>query len=87
MKPILHIVKDTEDRRALEVIARQAKDNAYGVAAIYIQKAVTLPAIPDVRTCALQEDLRGNPPGTGVESISYADLLKLIFSSEAVTIW
>ena len=32
MKPILHIVKNRDDKQAVEIISTQARDNAYGVA-------------------------------------------------------
>ncbi|MBI5198269.1 MAG: hypothetical protein HZA19_06645 [Nitrospirae bacterium] len=87
MKPILHIVKDPQDTQALNVISRQARDNAYGVGVIFIQKAVTLPAIPNARTCALQDDAQGMTLAIGVEPIPYREMLNLIFSSEAITVW
>jgi hypothetical protein len=87
VKPILHIVKNPDDRQALETITRQARDNAYGVGVVLIHEAVSLPPIPDTRTCALESDVREGSPAPGVESISYRELLNLIFRSEAITVW
>ncbi|MBI4714503.1 MAG: hypothetical protein HY760_00900 [Nitrospirae bacterium] len=87
MKPILHIVKDADDHKAIEVIAAQAKDNAYGVAVILVQGAVPLPPIPGARTCALKDETGDRPIAPGVEPIGYPEMLSLVFSSEAVTAW
>jgi hypothetical protein len=87
MKPILHIVKDREDPQAMSVITRQAGDSAYGVSVILIQTAVTLPPVPNTRTCALLDDLQGGFLSHGVEPIRYQEMLDLIFSSETVTVW
>jgi hypothetical protein len=87
VKPILHILRNPDDAQALETISRQARDNAYGVGVILIQKAAALGAIPNTRTCALKSDVPGEAPAPGVESVSYREVLDLIFRSEAVTVW
>ncbi|HZX48909.1 MAG TPA: hypothetical protein VFF47_06815 [Nitrospirota bacterium] len=91
MKPILHIVKNRNDKQALEIISTQAKDNAYGVAVVFIHDAVSSPPVADVRTCALAQDPKTSDNITWinpeVELISCDDLLKLIFSVESITMW
>lgn len=91
VKPILHIVKNRDDKQAIEIIGNQARDNAYGVAVVFIQDAVSSPPVADTRTCALAQDAKTLDNTTkvnpGVELISYDDLLKLIFSVESITVW
>ena len=91
MKPILHIVKNRNDKQAVEIISTQAKDNAYGVAVVFIHDAVSSPPVADARTCALAQDIKTsdntNRVYPEVELISYDDLLKLILSVESITIW
>ncbi len=91
MKPILHIVKKHDDKQAIEIIGNQARDNAYGVAVVFIQDAVSSPPVSDARTCALAQDAKtldnSNKVNPDVELISYDDLLKLIFSVESITVW
>lgn len=92
MKPVLHIVKKPDDRQAFDIITAQAGDNAYGVAVVFIQDAVSSPPVDGTRSCALAKDektldntlIRVNP---GVELINYDDLLRLIFSVESITVW
>ncbi len=91
MKPILHIVKNRDDKQAIDIISTQARDNAYGVAVVFIQDAVSSPPVADARSCALMQDTQTsgktykvNPE---VEVISSDDLLKLIFSVESITVW
>ncbi|MCC6544259.1 MAG: hypothetical protein IT392_07120 [Nitrospirae bacterium] len=91
MKPILHIVKNRDDKQAVEIISTQARDNAYGVAVVYIHDAVSLPPVADARTCALAQDTKKsdniNSVNPDVELIRYDDLLNLIFSVESITVW
>ncbi len=93
MKPILHIVKNSNDRQAIEVIEKQANDNAYGVTVVFIQDAVSLPPIPNpnVRTYALVDDVKGKTISSDVtpstELIRFEDMLNLIFSVESITVW
>ena len=91
MKPILHIVKNRNDKQAVEIIGAQARDNAYGVAVVFIQDAVSSPPVADTRTCALAQDAKTldntSRMNSGVELINYDDLLNLIFSVESITVW
>lgn len=91
MKPILHIVKNFNDAHAIEVIKSQAKDNAYGVAAVFMQGGMSVPLIENVRTYLLVEDIENKTvsPGTPphIEWIDYKGLLNLIFSVESITVW
>lgn len=91
MKPILHIVKNRNDKQAVEIISTQARDNAYGVAVVFIHDAVSSPPVADARTCALAQDTKTsdntNRVNPDVELISYDDLLTLIFSVESITVW
>ena len=91
MKPILHIINNANDSQAIEIISKQAKDNSYGVTAIFTQDTVSVPYIPDVRICALSEDAGDKNTQSdiksGIELINYEDMLKLIFSVESVTVW
>lgn len=91
MKPILHIVKKPDDRQAIDIIAAQARDNAYGVAVVFIQDAVSAQPVNGARSCALVKDKKtldnaGREDSTS-EPIDYDDLLKLIFSVESITVW
>ncbi len=45
MKPILHIVKNRDDKQAVGIISTQARDNAYGVAVVFVQDAVSTPPV------------------------------------------
>ena len=91
MKPILHIVKNRDDKQAIEIISTQARDNAYGVAAVFVQDAVSSPPVDGARSCALAKDAKTldntGRVDSGVELINYDDLLKLIFSVESITVW
>ncbi|MEK6583333.1 MAG: hypothetical protein AABY66_00620 [Nitrospirota bacterium] len=91
MKPILHIVKNRDDKQAVEIISTQARDNAYGVAVVFIQDAVSSPPVGGARSCTLAKDAKtldnSNKVNPDVELISYDDLLKLIFSVETITVW
>jgi len=91
MKPILHIVKNRDDKQAIEVISAQARDNAYGVAVVFIHDAVSSQPVADARNCALAQDTKRsdntNRVNPDVELISYDVLLKLIFSVESITVW
>ena len=91
MKPILHIVRNRDDKQAVEIISAQARDNAYGVAVVFIQDAVSSPPVADTRTCALAQDAKTldntHKVNPDVELISYDDLLTLIFSVESITVW
>lgn len=91
MKPILHIVKSPDDSQAIEMIKNQAKDNAYGVAAVFMQGGMSAPLIENVRTYFLVEDIENKTasPGTlpAIELIDYKGLLNLIFSVESITVW
>ena len=91
MKPILHIVKNRDDKQAVEIISSQARDNAYGVAVVFIQDAASSPPVADARTCALAQDTKTldntHKVNPDIELISYDDLLTLIFSVESITVW
>ncbi|MCC7202244.1 MAG: hypothetical protein IT393_06275 [Nitrospirae bacterium] len=91
MKPILHIVKKPDDRQAIDIITAQAGDNAYGVAVVFIQDAVSAQPVNGTRSCALAKDKKTlDNAGRGdsaLEPIDYDDLLKLIFSVESITVW
>ena len=93
MKLILHIVKNCNDAQAIRVIENQAKDNAYGVTAVFIQEGTSsLPLIPNARVCVLRGDAadKDSPPGAAsrnIEMIDYNDLLNLIFSVESIAVW
>lgn len=91
MKPILHIVKSPDDSKAIEMIKNQAKDNAYGVAMIFMERGVSVPVIENVRTYLLVENIEDKTatPGTlpSIELIDYKGLLNLIFSVESITVW
>ena len=91
MKPILHIVKNRDDKQAVEIISTEARDNAYGVAAVFIQDAVSSPPVDGARSCALAKDVKTldntSRMNSGVELINYDDLLNLIFSVESITVW
>ncbi len=91
MKPILHIIKNSDDRLAVESLKNQAGDNAYGVVAVFIQNALPPSSIPNVRTCVLTDK---NPTSAlysdidpHIELIGYDDLLELIFSVESIIVW
>ncbi len=91
MKPILHIVKKHDDKQAVEIISTQARDNAYGVAVVFIQDAVSTPPVGGARSCALAKEAKTldntSRVNSGVELINYDDLLNLIFSVESITVW
>lgn len=91
MKPILHIVKKCDDKQAIEIIRTQARDNAYGVAVVFVQDAVSTPPVDGARSCALAQEAKildnSNKANPDVELINYDDLLKLIFSVESITVW
>ena len=91
MKPILHIVKNRDDKQAIEIISTQARDIAYGVAAVFVQDAVSSPPVDGARSCALAKDVKTldntSRMNSGVELINYDDLLNLIFSVESITVW
>ncbi len=91
MKPILHIVKKHDDKQAVEIISTQARDNAYGVAVVFVQDAVSSPPVVGARSCALAQEAKildnSNKVNPDVELINYDDLLKLIFSVESITVW
>lgn len=91
MKPILHIVKNYNDTQAIEIISKQSGDNSYGVTTIFIQDAVSLPPIPNVKTCALIEDVKDKPVSTSInheiELITFEEMLNLIFGVESITVW
>ncbi len=91
MKPILHIVKNRDDKQAVGIISTQARDNAYGVAVVFVQDAVSTPPVDGARSCALAKDAKTldntGRADSGIELINYDDLLKLIFSVESITVW
>lgn len=93
MKPILHIVKNCDDTQAIRIIEHQARDNAYGVIAVFVRNAASPPPlIPNARVCVVREANTGkdNPPGAAsgpIEFIEYDDLLNLIFSVESIAVW
>lgn len=91
MKPILHIVKNHSDREAIEIIGKQAMDNAYGVTVIFIEGVAPLPSVPNVRTCILREDARGKTVShdvdPAIESISFEEMIDIVFSVESITVW
>jgi hypothetical protein len=93
LKPILHIVKNCDDTQAIRIIEHQARDNAYGVTAVFVRDAASLPPlIPNARVCVVREAISGrdDPPGAAsgpVEFIDFSDLLNLIFSVESVAVW
>lgn len=90
MKPILHIIKNTDDEKAIEIIRIQGMDNAYGVAAVFINTPSPLPSIPNVRICVLRTvlgtALNAVPEGS-FELIDYDKLLNMIFSVETISVW
>ncbi|HKZ71796.1 MAG TPA: hypothetical protein VJ187_02045 [Nitrospirota bacterium] len=84
MKPILHIVKNCNDAQAIRVIENQARDNAYGVTAVFVQEGTSSPPlIPNARVCILRGEAGSGP----VEIIDYSDLLTLVFSVESIAVW
>ena len=91
MKPILHIVKNTNDMQAIDIIKRQAMDNAYGVTVVFIHNIESLPSISNARICVLREAILdkttsfNNTPEA--ELIDYTDMLNIVFSVESVTVW
>lgn len=95
MKPILHIVRNPDDKQAIKTIENQAKDNAYGVTVIFIHDGLSVPSIPNVRTYILST--RGtshiSPKKLGEiwevppKLIGYDEILNLIFSVESITVW
>lgn len=91
MKPILHIIRNSSDTQAIELIEQQSKDNAYGVTAVFTQEIASLPSIPNARICVLKEDVGDKTihtvSGNGIDFISFKDLLNIIFSVESVTVW
>ncbi|MDD5435097.1 MAG: hypothetical protein PH343_06685 [Nitrospira sp.] len=101
MKPILHIINNPDDTQAIDIIKTQGRDNAYGVAAVFIGEAPPqIPSAPDVRLCILREDAAAPSPiplpsgervrvrgNGGFEVIGYDYLLNLIFSVESISVW
>lgn len=91
MKPILHIVKNTNDMQAIDIIKRQAMDNAYGVTVVFIHNIGSIPSISNARICVLREAITNKTTShvntSDAELIDYTDILNMVFSVESVTVW
>jgi len=88
MKRILHIIKDLNNKKPLELIRRQAKtEDQIEVQLVLTQEAVKL--LPDfpVAVYVLEEDLRERGLSSPYPKIDYSRLLDLIFNSESVINW
>ena len=88
MKRILHIVKDPNNEKALELIRNQIKEkNQTEVRLVLIQDAVRLRIDFPAAVHVLEEDLREKGLSSPYQKIDYYRLLDLIFNSESVVNW
>ena len=87
MRRILHILKDTDQPEALEIIDRQAGDPELELSILLIQEAVRL--IPSLRTpvLVLEEDLIARGLSSTLRPIKYPQMLEMIFSADQVIAW
>jgi sulfur transfer complex TusBCD TusB component (DsrH family) len=81
---ILHILKDPENRRAIEVI-RQSVGNS--VSLVLIQEAVRMTDPLPGTVFHLSEDAAARGVHPSSKPISYPDFLHLIFEADSVVVW
>jgi|GEM_PF-4073199 len=86
MRKIIHIIKNSNDPHALDVIDEQRKnDQVYLVLA---QGAVSMmPPLPKEAVFVLKEDAAERQFTPAFPTIDYAELLKLILDADAVVTW
>jgi len=87
MPHVLHLIKDPDDRTALDVIASQATDPTVRLTVVLMQKAAHLEAHLPGQVYRLDQTAGAASGPSPHPSIGHAGLLDLIFAADTVVTW
>lgn len=87
MPHVLHLIKDPDDRTALDVIASQARDPSVRLTVVLMQRAAHLEARLGGEVYRLDQTEGGGAAPSPHPSIDHAGLLDLIFAADTVVTW
>lgn len=82
---ILHIIREMDDRRALETAQAHAREHQ--VTLVLLQDAVLsqLPWEGQIYACWEDLEARGGRPG--VQGVDYRELVRMLFGHDRVVMW
>ncbi len=83
---ILHVLRDPNDRLAVEVARQQGETNQ--IALLLIQDGVLArPDLPSAKVYALAHDLEASGVTGAGEPLDYGDVVRLIVEHDKVIVW
>lgn len=82
MPRVLHLIKDPDNRTALDVVAQHGRDPAIRLSVVLMQRAVGFAAPLPGEVYRLDGDSASPYP-----AIDHARLIELIFEAETVVTW
>jgi hypothetical protein len=85
MPSALHIIRKSNDTKALECIKAQAKDET--VTLLLMQEAIYTKPPLGIEMYLLTDDPGKTDIQSGIQPISYDDMLKLLFTHDTVVVW
>ncbi|MGH7267561.1 MAG: hypothetical protein ACREMB_22295 [Candidatus Rokuibacteriota bacterium] len=84
MARVLHLLKDPENRTALEMVALQGRDPRISLAVVLLQAAARARLAAPLPGEVYRLDDEGASPSPGID---HARLLELIFEADTVVTW
>ena len=87
MPHVLHMVKDSGNTAALEVIRAQATEPGMRLSVVLMHDAVRLTEPLPGQVYRLREEHSDLPAPSGSDTIGPAELLDLIFAADSVVTW
>ena len=82
---ILHIIKNVNEKRGLEIAKIQSKSNEVGI--LLIHDGVYAKLDKNLKTYACLKDVEARNISVNYELVDYNDIVKLIFEYEKVIVW
>ena len=85
MSRILHIIRTSDDAKALECIIAQAKD--WSISLLLMQEGVHTKPPSGVKTYILNNDAGNADTQADTHPITYDEMVKLLFTHDSVVVW
>jgi len=82
---ILHIIREINDKRAVETARAQAA--SHDVTVLLLQDAVLSRFPWEGEIVACREDLEARGGRPGVREVEYRDIIRMIFGHDRVVMW
>ncbi|MEW6543932.1 MAG: hypothetical protein AB1411_10020 [Nitrospirota bacterium] len=82
MRKVLYLLNRETERFSAELLAKERPDCTVSV--VLLQDAVRLSHVPASRVFALSEDVASRKVASPFPSISYSDLVEMIFDADTV---